>query len=275
MSDSEEQYVCHDCIGEPYLSATIEGSGIERECDFCGKIGSAIALADLAEAVHEVLDAQFCQSRDEPDWQWVVEHDKDDWFFRDGQPVSELIAELLGAEEGIGKAIRLCLSDHYDTTSGKAASEQEQPYSEDAYYEPNRVYTGNWSYTWETFKYEIGKRARFFNPTAETHLREIFHPLHDPSAHSIRGLVIEVEPGNDFPIYRGRVALTNKQLSNFLQDPVKELGPPPSSKVRPGRMNSTGIAVFYGATDPETCIVETRPPVGSQVAVAYSFRPPN
>ena len=32
-------------------------------------------------------------------------------------------------------------------------------------------------------------------------------------------------------------------------------------------MNASGISVFYGATDAETCIAEVRPPVGSHVIV--------
>jgi hypothetical protein len=32
-----------------------------------------------------------------------------------------------------------------------------------------------------------------------------------------------------------------------------------------GRMNPSGIALFYGALELETCLAEVRPPVGSQV----------
>ncbi|RVH92134.1 RES domain-containing protein [Sinorhizobium meliloti] len=58
------------------------------------------------------------------------------------------------------------------------------------------------------------------------------------------------------------------KLRSALLRPDKELGPPPSTFAASGRMNAKGIAVFYGATDPETAVAEVRPPVGCEVAIA-------
>jgi len=51
--------------------------------------------------------------------------------------------------------------------------------------------------------------------------------------------------------------------------PDRDMGAPPSSLPAAGRMNAKGISTFYGATDPQIALAEVRPPVGSQVAIAY------
>lgn len=53
-----------------------------------------------------------------------------------------------------------------------------------------------------------------------------------------------------------------------LKHPELEFGPPPSKIARAGRMNASGIPVFYGAASAEVAIAEVRPAVGSYVVVA-------
>jgi hypothetical protein len=58
----------------------------------------------------------------------------------------------------------------------------------------------------------------------------------------------------------------------MLADPRHELSPPPYAKAVQGRMNPTGIPVFYGAFAAAVAIAEVRPPVGGIVLVG-AFRP--
>jgi RES domain len=56
-----------------------------------------------------------------------------------------------------------------------------------------------------------------------------------------------------------------EQLNRVLRLPAVELGPPRGRLAKAGRMNASGVSVFYGALDEVTCIAEIRPPVGSRV----------
>lgn len=67
--------------------------------------------------------------------------------------------------------------------------------------------------------------------------------------------------------FRARVFQNEKELLSALKKPDLELGPPPASASRAGRMNARGISVFYGATNIETAISEVHPPVGSQILI--------
>ena len=71
----------------------------------------------------------------------------------------------------------------------------------------------------------------------------------------------------DFAIWRARAAQSDVEIARILESPDGQLGPPPSSSAEVGRMNPKGVPVFYGAMNPETCIAEVRPPVGSNVVL--------
>ena len=84
-----------------------------------------------------------------------------------------------------------------------------------------------------------------------------------------RSMVIDAGSGTSFSsLYRARVFQSDKALEAALRRPDLHLGPPPSRLASPGRMNASGISVFYGANHPQAAISEVRPPIGSQVAVA-------
>ena len=69
-------------------------------------------------------------------------------------------------------------------------------------------------------------------------------------------------------LYRGRVFQTDEALANALRWPERLLGSPTAGIGAAGRMNGQGQPAFYGATTPEICIAEVRPPVGSRIALA-------
>jgi RES domain len=80
--------------------------------------------------------------------------------------------------------------------------------------------------------------------------------------------IVEAGPGQKLAnLYRARVFQSIEKLVESLKRPDLSLGAPPSNLAAAGRMNARGIAVFYGATHEDVAIAETRPPVGSHVAV--------
>ena len=80
-------------------------------------------------------------------------------------------------------------------------------------------------------------------------------------------MVREVNPNDQFPIWRARTAQSKEELIDILKNPTQQLGPPPHKLANAGRMNQKGIPVFYGALEESTCVSEVRPPVGSQVVI--------
>lgn len=59
-SDAEEKYVCHECIGERYLSEQIRANGnAELECSYCYNDDQpCFLIGELADHVHEVIETQ-------------------------------------------------------------------------------------------------------------------------------------------------------------------------------------------------------------------------
>ena len=110
-------------------------------------------------------------------------------------------------------------------------------------------------------------KERIFPENAEPVLEEIFGDLNALETYDGSPVVREVNPNDEFPIWRGRTTQSREELIAILKNPAQELGPPPHSLADAGRMNQKGIPVFYGALEDKTCVSEVRPPVGSQVVV--------
>lgn len=86
------------------------------------------------------------------------------------------------------------------------------------------------------------------------------------------GVIVEAGPEEELSIhsfYRARAFESWSKLETALTDPALTVGPPPPAFALGGRMNARGIAVFYGADEPETALAEVRPPVGANVVVAH------
>lgn len=123
------------------------------------------------------------------------------------------------------------------------------------------------SMKWSNFRQEIISSRRFFSQKAKDILAELFDGLHllrdDGNEPAIR--IFEV---GDLVLFRGRKANSSSDRRNIKKAPAKELGPPPEKLRGAGRMNASGIPVFYGALDIETCLAELRPAVGETVIAA-------
>ena len=84
-----------------------------------------------------------------------------------------------------------------------------------------------------------------------------------------QSLIVDTGPDTAIShLYRARVFQSEEKIKMALRRPDLELGAPPTHFASSGRMNASGISVFYGATETEIALAEVRPPVGSQVAVA-------
>ncbi|CAJ7188724.1 Uncharacterised protein [Burkholderia pseudomallei] len=62
--------ICHECVGEAYLSAEIEQSGEVGACDYCGQNAPSLTIDDLAERIEAAFEDHYVRTPDQPNsWQ--------------------------------------------------------------------------------------------------------------------------------------------------------------------------------------------------------------
>lgn len=148
------------------------------------------------------------------------------------------------------------------------------PDGEDAFYSDEYGYVSDdfaldeHGRLWALVRQRLMHEARFFNDELEVLLHRIFDDVHLQRSADRLGPVYFIQPGaREGRFYRARLA-PDDLAAMIMADPVSQLGPPPEHLRRPGRMNPSGIAVFYAGFDLDTCVSELRPLVGSGVVVA-------
>lgn len=265
-----EQSICHNCIGETYLKNEIQQSGEIRNCDFCETSDiKTFLLEEIADEVHAVIEKYFYLTSSEPESILETLAARDGYWEQSGEPVSDVILNLLDTTDSVTEAIHDHLSGIHDAT-GKDALCDPQPYDSEAHYAEHPVDIYEFHEDWSLFKREIRKRARFFNSSAEETLKSIFRDIGKLKTRNDVPVICEYS-STDL-IYRARMADSEIKLKSILENLPTSLGSPPHEFAKAGRMNADGIGVFYGATDTVTCINELRPPIGSCVVIGC-FKP--
>ncbi len=264
-------FVCHDCIGEEYLSKEVFDSGNSARCSFCDEVSASIEMEELAEKVHEVIENYFYQTSSEPEgYEYLLA--KEGLWEREGELVGDLIGGIAVVEPEISESIREYLSQQYDA-AGKDALYEEQPYDPEAQYAEREVDTLDFAESWSAFKQRIRTQSRFFNSHAKEVLDHIFRNLSSQVTIDGEPVVRLMQPDSaGCDIYRARIASSMNALEKIIRELPGSLAAPPHKYAKSGRMNAGGISVFYGAMDIDTCIAEVRAPVSSHVVVA-KFRP--
>lgn len=262
--DSDERYVCHDCIGDQFLADEVRGSGTDAHCFHCGDSRVAWSLVDLASRIAEVLRDHFNLSTD--DYQYgITESGSFDWITT-GDVIDEAIGEIAGIDLDIASAVVEYLNE--STRRDVIKYGATNFYDTEAYYEEREAEDQGFHHTWRAFCDEIKSRARFFSVTAEDMLDDIFGNLDSLETRGGETVVRHVDSNvEDRSVWRARKAESQEELKGILKAPASEIGPPPTEYAGDGRMNAKGISVFYGAFDQATCVAEIRPPVGSYVAM--------
>ena len=144
----------------------------------------------------------------------------------------------------------------------------DSSYDEPARLEPRALSGDSWEYVWRDFVESVKTKKRYSFEALRT-LEGLFDGIGSMCTSDGQSIIVDAGPGTELvAFYRARVFQSNEQLEFALTQPDRALGPPPSGSAKPGRMNPSGISVFYGTTDPEVAMAEVRPPVGSQVAIA-------
>lgn len=262
--DEEGPFVCDECISDDVLSGEIEAEGDVRECDYCNQTHRpTVSIRWLGQRVDEVWQELIGEAEPTP---YVDDDDRMSWV-ASGDSATTLLAEMMVADdEQIAKDVLEFLgSEHqfdihdgeydcYDTTEDKYVIRLPS----------DRQYRD----LWQSFCESLKHGRRFFSDVAEECLDEILGPILRGENTDYGAAIRTITPQDENRfVYRARVANDDASRGAIFAAPIKQLGPPPSAHCAAGRMNVTGIPVFYGSFDVATCVAETRVPVGGSSIV--------
>lgn len=269
-SARSQKRICVECVGDAFLKDAIKNTGQEATCAYCDQPGPTFSIGELADRVEEAFEQHYESTPTEPDgYEYaMMKEGLYDWE-RGGEEVIWAIASAANIEDDPAADIQAELEDkNYDHES--ATMGEECPFASDSHYELKDLGCAEFSERWDQFERGLKTEARFFSREAQAVLEELFADL--PNLRTSKGapVIVNIGPETAIPsLHRARVfAAEDDKLKLALGEPWKGLGSPPMLAAAAGRMNARGIAVFYGAIEPETALAEVRPPVGSQVAVA-------
>lgn len=262
--DEEGPFVCDECVGDDVLSDEIEAEGDIRECDYCNQDHRpTVSIRWLGQRIDEVWQELIGEAEPTP---YIGDDDRMSWD-SNGDSAITLLSEMLEAsDEKIAEdVLDLLGSEHqfdihdggydcYDTTEEKYVIRLPD----------DRKYRD----LWESFCEALKHGRRFFSDVAEERLDEILGPILRGENTDYGAAIRTITPQDENRfVYRARVANDDASRRAIFAAPIKQLGPPPPAHCTAGRMNVTGIPVFYGSFDVPTCVAETRVPVGGSSIV--------
>lgn len=266
----EDSRLCWRCVEEAYVRERIRTDGKIAKCSFCGKRKKTFSLGAIADMVEVAFNDHFERTSTEPsDWEYRMIKEGDYWWDREGEQVHYVIAEIAGIDEDVAEAVIEILSDrHSDRELAEMGEESE--FDRDSHYVPKRCSGYNQLHEdWAGFEHRLQTESRFLNRSFQETLDRIFSGIEDFRTREGNSVIETIGPGTiTTTLFRARVFQTFETLTIGLSHPEREVGPPPIGRAAAGRMNASGISVFYGALVPTTAVAEVRPPVGSDVVVA-------
>jgi len=254
--------VCSGCIGDYAISEFIQNNAEENYCDYCDRT----ANRPIALKMEEVLE--FINQGVRREWSNPANAGLP-YETREGGWQGEVISsyELFGAFSSIDLEI-----DNQDLLDDIISAFSDQEWS-DA--EPYRLSDeAIYYYSWEAFCEAVKHKTRY-----------VFSQMDDESEHDeetisvskmLEALASIIRDSNliysipkDTQIYRVRIHDYGKGFVT-----ASELGSPPKEyAIFPNRMSPSGIAMFYGGSDPNTAIQETYDPLKKpEFASSAEFR---
>ncbi|WP_316848932.1 RES family NAD+ phosphorylase [Pedobacter agri] len=262
--------ICHECVGEKFLSNEIENIGKRGKCRYCGFVTRTYTIDKLTSRIETVILDHYERTPSElSDWEYYRHHVAQDGYhwYREGQTILEILSNEYNITELAAQQIAESLeSTHADMDATLAGYETE--FDSEARYEIKWISDGTWANEWASFERTLKTEARFFNHKNAAFLESIFDEIEEKKTWSGKSVFTCIGPNTEITaIYRARVFQSQALLLEALCRPDRSLAAPSYLHSMNGRMNSRGISVFYGAMKPETALAEVRPPVGSKVAI--------
>ena len=263
--------ICHECVGEPFLKKEILNCDRYARCSYCNNLNQILSLEVLADRMDCAFRQHFKQvtpvSPSHIDyntkvfgWDWHRDEHRDIHVI-DGIQYTACVSR-----EAALDLQQILRSRHNDRREQESQAQSE--FDDETYYRRLEVDAEEWFDEWMYLEDTIRNNTPGYRERCNRFLSKLFHEIETIRTFGNQPIVINIGPGTPHTeLYRARVFDTEEELRLALRRPDLNLGPPPASLARSGRMNKAGVPVFYGATHPDTAEVEARPSVGSLVAV--------
>lgn len=268
----DERYVCYKCVEDPFLKAEIRATGKKSKCSYCEGKAKSFPFLQIADRVEKAFAEHHELTASEPtEWEYRRQHaDKESTYvwYREGETVVDILVNDLGFEPTLADDIQGELENRY-TDFDVHVMGGETEFDSGTQYESKGVSDEKWQEGWLKFERILKSESRYFNQDISNYLLSVFEGVEEVLTYDHKAMVTKVGPKGEIrALYRARVFQQQDRLLEALAHPDILLGTPDSENAKAGRMNASGIAVFYGSTSPEVALAEVRPPVGSRVAVA-------
>lgn len=253
--------VCFECIDDFYLKKIIKDEGALLECSVCGEeSNNAFSVEQLGKLLEPIMRKHFLPGDSIKEFGG----DDDEWWRQEGEPMSWAVQIVLDqyldfVDEIVDAVIEAEGWQHNDASSF---------WDKTSNYVEKRTEGGHFIYEWESTLEELKHSRRFFSPAAQNLFGRLFDGVEDLKAwngKSFQPVVRRLPTGTK--LFRARICKSKSMLRDIIEDPFKHVGPPPKEHAQAGRMNPEGVNVFYGAREADTCLAETRPALGNDVAI--------
>jgi hypothetical protein len=255
---SSENFVCAECVDDPFLKALIQENVEHDTCDYCEQVGKNIAapMDILLECLADTLHYHFADPNN--------------------SGVSYVSAEG-GWQANTVNTDEALLGINFSTESEKLFDDVTDAFTEDTWVEAtaghwlrsplNKVYMQSWQSFANTVKHES---RYFFGSARVTTPDPDFDDPADDSPPDIlaelnklarASLVQKLDAGITFHRARLRAKGSAWPLD------AAQLGAPPKECSSAGRMNPAGISYLYLAFDEATALAEVVDPAPADYAV--------
>lgn len=234
--------ICPNCISEDYLSKYINDNGDAGICSYCKRRKIVSPLDEVISIIVNGIYFKYNHPENGAGW----DSEEGGWIAIDTCTTSDILNDDLElgespAYEDILDSIiekEWCKKEFYDLSDQEILK-----------------------ITWEDFKRQLKHETRFVFIEEKKTVNPMGRQVYDKPYDIMNKIGSIVEPlgltkllPQNTTIYRAR---ETKPLEHFTQSP--DLGSPPPEKAKyPNRMSPSGISMFYGAFDKDTCIQEIK-----------------
>lgn len=249
-------HLCSDCAVDPFLKSSIEARGEPGCCSGCEtNQRSTFDVRTFADYLAPIITSHFVP--------WPAVYDRYEHL---GLTLVDVVRTIAREEpEELIEAIAADLVSHLGEAEG--LFEECLTYRQ----RPRPLYQS--ISMWTNVSFSIKNKQRYFSHDALTLFDRLFENVETMSAvgrppHYFPEVTVVCNMQKGRSIFRARKLPAHiHSVEAYVADPLTEIGAPPARCATAGRMNATGVCLFYGAEDQHTCFAEVRPSIGERVVI--------